>query len=692
MTNTDTIVTFAYIIIQVSVAVFVSIAGAIHVRRCIDKSNSDNLWKSWIKTVWKMKNVYGALAVHCFDVLTDVLVILEWLKLKNVDGDHINPQIMAYSAIFVMLFSKVISTMAIYIKDADIIRCILQIFDLLIFQEIYESHRKIVCRMKSKKLKDKNETIESTLSFKYIRNCEAVFESIPQSMLQLVYVTRTSNVGVLFIVSILQSIISMTNSILNNDYTQMQDDKFSKVKQRLPPTFECFKHALCRLCEVTYRIGLLALIWTVCGGLAFIIILFIDFVIILLRFSALIREVDEVQFDADSVLLNINSIIVIPTEYVYAFGRRKWRNHFRDGIGDTVSKAEEGSYMFLIMLLDCCCMSCCSFFAALSGILCIGSGEVTFIPLTRICTSFVQIAFLVLYSFGKPDRKKFLFEADHGLYVFIVTCVCYLIYTQYMVLFPDFALPFGVSVRSKWGYALANELSELEKIKVPSNKMPYTNSKLMKYKITDEATFWDEPYQYQDGKALTAAVIASAKGHDNVIKYLEASGAKYHKYVDIEDFKIPQGLTGKFAAALSGDRSGLKKAIGEYRGIMKTKWINLETERKIQTWWRSLDKKKFSEEQTQRIKIKEQLEMGWDYNYSKCDWNKVSYKANLYDINIEADFWDEPAAYFRDNRITPAVFALAQENSDIVEWLEEKGAVKHSHITQEIAKELVFNK
>eukprot|EP01084_Bolivina_argentea_P262723 444410_1 len=338
MTNINTIIAISYIVIQASIAIFVSIVGAVHVKRCMNESptksykstvnnalDSDNLTiaissnelneqkaktphvipvveddlaveikeknnkqnkkgfcELWIRTVWKLKSVYGGLAVHSFDFLTDVLVIVEWLKADNIKGDHIDPQAMAYSAIFIMIFSKFISAIAIYVKEESIIRAILQFMDLLIFTEIFATHRKVISQVKNKQLKDKNKSIESTLSFKYIRNFEAVFESIPESVLQLVYVMRTKKRGWIFIVSIIQSIISMTNSILNNDYTQMLDDKFKRYKQRLPPTLECLKHSLCRLCEIIYRIGLLALFWTVCGGLAFGILLFIEFVIIFL--------------------------------------------------------------------------------------------------------------------------------------------------------------------------------------------------------------------------------------------------------------------------------------------------------------------------------------------------------------------------------------------------------------------------
>lgn len=69
------------------------------------------------------------------------------------------------------------------------------------------------------------EAIESTISFKYIRSMEAIFESSPQAILQLVYIMRTSQFEInqssiktiIVYMSIIQSILSMTNSIIKDD-------------------------------------------------------------------------------------------------------------------------------------------------------------------------------------------------------------------------------------------------------------------------------------------------------------------------------------------------------------------------------------------------------------------------------------------------------------------------------------------
>eukprot|EP01083_Nonionella_stella_P166299 555701_1 len=364
MVDVNRIVATSYIVIQVIIALFISIVGAIHVRRYIheerqqiglstavelNKTNTETgdnrtdneedvtdnknntkqkgFFQLWAKTIWKMRSVYGGLAVHCFDVLTDVLVIIQWLQLTDIDGDNVDPQVMAYAGIAVMVWSKVISSIAIFMKEGNPRRAALQCLDLLIFEEIYETHTKIISQIKNRKsIKERKAGIEPTLSFKYVRNFEAVFESIPESVLQLVFIMRLpeQHIDAIFIVSIIQSIISMTNSILNNDYTQMQEDKWKPYKQRLPPTWKCFKHALSRLSEVVYRIGLLALFWCVCGGWPFSIMLGFDALMITARVIFNIFITEEADLNGDTVLLGINSLVVIPSESMWLGEEHEW--------------------------------------------------------------------------------------------------------------------------------------------------------------------------------------------------------------------------------------------------------------------------------------------------------------------------------------------------------------------------------
>ena len=98
-----------------------------------------------------------------------------------------------------------------------------------------------------------------------------------------------------------------------------------------------------------------------------------------------------------------------------------------------------------------------------------------YIPNVRIGISMVEFIFLFIYGIygGNDENKQFLLSSDHGFYILIPTCVFYLIYTQYIILFPNFSLPLGVNARSKWGCAYSNELSELKKMKVIKGNKRY---------------------------------------------------------------------------------------------------------------------------------------------------------------------------------------------------------------------------
>eukprot|EP01083_Nonionella_stella_P301332 1033156_1 len=384
---------------------------------------------------------------------------------------------------------------------------------------------------------------------------EAIFESVPEAVLQLVYIMRVGTSTItykgIFIVSIVQSIISMANSILNNDYTRMKEDKWAKYKQRLPPTFEFFKHAICRLSEIIYRIGLLALFWTVCGGMAFTVLIGIELFLISFQTMWLVG-MDNLIFDADTIFLAMSSFIVIPSEEVYGIVPMEWHAMFGSSMSrdDSFGEIAFGCAVILSMNV-CCCIGAASVLASVSLLCTDGGAGISLPPLIRIGTSLYEIIFLLIWAFvGKNGtREDFLLKKEHGLVIFIVTCVCFVIFAQYRILFPDFALPLSVGVRSKWGYAFANELTELQKINVPLKRMPYRSKRksrnlegeslAVNFGIDTEGHFWDEPYTfYESDKPITAAMFALAKGNHEIVQWLEDHGAVVHK--NVEQSKINQ--------------------------------------------------------------------------------------------------------------------------------------------------------
>eukprot|EP01083_Nonionella_stella_P183363 662416_1 len=588
----------------------------------------------WLKTVWKMRNVYAGFAVHSFDVLTDILVIIQWMQEPNIPNDHINPQIMAYCGIFVLIFSKVISCFAIYLKEGNMFRCILQLFDLLIFVELYQSHKKVVSTLNKKGSEDKNEPIESTFSFKYIRNFEANFESIPQSVLQLVYVIRTGTVNMIFVVSITQSIISMTNSILNTDYTLMQDDKWKKYKRRLPPSKEFIKHALCRLSEVAYRIGLLSLFWSVCGGEAFAVMFGIEMFFIVIARSFQVKYGDDVEMNAELALQTLSWLITIPSEEVYWDDPMPWYHYY---LPDCDCECD-GEVIGWIIIFDIICCGMVGVSALLQSFIrmildrdC--EVEIAYkIPTVRIGLSLEEFGILmVYYTFWiDPDSgEDFLLSPNHGLSIFITTCILLVIYTQYNLLFPNFALPRNVGVKSKYGFAYSNELNELIRFNVPVKK------------------FLDLGYGRGTSVAGDAILMR---------KILEIESVRKRLIVKPE----------------------LRLKIEEHQNAGEL--LEFKSE-----WWTLLIEGQDFED---AVPV---LPEGWEiieaiYETFRHDREEFG---RSYNITNAALWWDEPVGGVYP--LTAAVFALAKENYEVVEWLEEQGATIHKEfqMTSEEAKDLL---
>merc|ERR1712107_209310 len=97
---------------------------------------------------------------------------------------------MAMWGIAILGVYKVVSTVAFMFKERNLRRALMQFLDILVFEEVYLSHNRVVAEFKYHTSKEK--AVETTTSFKFARSLEAVFESIPQSVLQLVFLIKTN--------------------------------------------------------------------------------------------------------------------------------------------------------------------------------------------------------------------------------------------------------------------------------------------------------------------------------------------------------------------------------------------------------------------------------------------------------------------------------------------------------------------
>ena len=524
------ILPYVYISIQCTLALCVSLIGMYYVKvelerrrsesiavnsisNTIDNTSSKNLspkniCKLYFKVIWKMRSVYSSFIVHIFDIFTDYLIIIEWFELGQLETKtndknivkHIDPTIMAYCSISVLIVHKITSIIAFWNKEKSIRRCILVFFELLIFEEIYVSHSGIVRRMSTSQDKHdinnnnnkKASDIDTTTSFKYVRNLEAVFESIPQSVLQTVFLMRTewqfNNINennvtsssdfliAISAISIIQSIVSMSNAIIKNDNCEMTLPQWKIYKKRFPPSKEFLKHSLWRFSEIIYRIGLLSLIWTVCEGYIFSLIIGIEF---LLLFILIIPETSEsigrnlkTVNGVSDILIRMQTIIILPSRLIYRY------QVSNDKYFDGSLKHFDCDPCFMCCFM-CCWHSILSLFCCYHVCICVTTSNMCndkpakhyFVATVRIGISFVEWIFLILYSIygANGSRLQFLISMDHGLIVFVVGIVMFIIYTQYLYLFPNFSLPRGVSSLDIEGLAFNGELAELQRLDSNTN-------------------------------------------------------------------------------------------------------------------------------------------------------------------------------------------------------------------------------
>ena len=176
MSNFAQILAYSYIIVQSSICVVSSFVALF-----ASKQNETNCWKVfrlWLKTMWKMRNVYSAFAVHIFDVMTDLLVIAQWWNEEKGSNEtnHVDTRLMAICSLGVLLFHKVISTIAIYVTtNRNKFRAFLQFWDLLLFEEMFIAHKKIVKKMTTKtEFTNNTNKKKKGISFFMQRNCLCV--------------------------------------------------------------------------------------------------------------------------------------------------------------------------------------------------------------------------------------------------------------------------------------------------------------------------------------------------------------------------------------------------------------------------------------------------------------------------------------------------------------------------------------
>eukprot|EP01084_Bolivina_argentea_P177511 306948_1 len=171
----------------------------------------------WFLLVWNMKTLYFTSLIHIYDIATDIGILIEWAELsylqhikhkstQSLNLGNLNMFELFICAFFAFWLYRIITAFLIFNYTKSYKRFFLQLMDLEIYRCIKISH--LLGKNKAGSLQ------------RWLLKYEAIFESAPQAVLQLVYLINTKDFdNGLLISSLLFSFFSVAAKFTYDDAT-----------------------------------------------------------------------------------------------------------------------------------------------------------------------------------------------------------------------------------------------------------------------------------------------------------------------------------------------------------------------------------------------------------------------------------------------------------------------------------------
>ena len=478
-------------------------------------------------------------------------------------------------------------------------------------------------------------------------------------------------------ISILQSIVSLTTSMINADNAYMTRGYFKEYKKRFPPSIKFSKHAFLRLCEIAYRVGLFSIFWTVVGGEGFIVLLIVELslviMLLILKYLELYDQyIGKSLMTSDMLFLALNQIIVLPPELMLESDEFEYHISYN-------------SCSYLCGHWLCYCLFCAPIGWLLMRPCC--KNELFSYAAPRVGMSFVEWGVIILFGyFDLMDKNEtnYLFDTDHCLYFFIVSMCMFVVYTQFEFFMPDIRLPNSVSIRSKYGYAFLGDITELERLggiddiqDVGSEKNKDKSEKMKKNK-----EFWDE-------------TIERVIERKNLESWLHSTMKTSMNNISNEDVDSDENPTLMFAVM-----SAKIAQVIDY--LANNNWT-------LEMFFRANENEinekilsKFDQVFHNNKEIEDKREELANKNKDEAKTGDAMFKSVMIDkrttmleelVELENEYFDEKhfakwfLRIFNDLKYTYgrieqnfeccALYALAAEQFHVVKWLEKQGCDKH---------------
>eukprot|EP01083_Nonionella_stella_P237569 833289_1 len=159
----------------------------------VHKTEETTSKKSFLKAMWKKKSIYGQILVHLYDTATDIGVLIQWGYMAKSESDgtydvtSLNMVYLFWISISFLIVYRLASIVIAYKSakaDGQTARGIicdscLGLIDMYVIKAVYGAI--------------KRNAPEPTLKQKMIQLTESIFESLPQVVLQSVFIIRIQN-------------------------------------------------------------------------------------------------------------------------------------------------------------------------------------------------------------------------------------------------------------------------------------------------------------------------------------------------------------------------------------------------------------------------------------------------------------------------------------------------------------------
>lgn len=238
-----------------------------------------------LSLIWKTKWIYYSVLATLYDQATDIAVVLYWYDLSIKDKkdndyvEHMDMVLMFWLGLSILIAARVVACVVLFDTGRGIFNSILGLFDLFVVRQVWEAVT--------------NNEIEPTEDMRRAQMGEVIIESIPQIILQSVFLIRTINNEnsennelntIIIVVSLFFSVISCSNKYIAvdgklGDFPGMFDASIeklecqcckSKVKQNINypmVNYGYLARVIWRILNVISRLTLYGLLWSVVGGI-----------------------------------------------------------------------------------------------------------------------------------------------------------------------------------------------------------------------------------------------------------------------------------------------------------------------------------------------------------------------------------------------------------------------------------------